>query len=383
MRNRPMPILLVLLVGVTLFGCVAAEKPGPRRSTILFAGDTSYGENYQQAEADAGRVNILETEGYDYSFLKLDRLLRGSDLVVANLETPVTDLERSPLVDKSYVHWSDVDKTPAGLRRHHIEIVSLANNHAMDFGQQGLAQTLAVLSDARIESFGAGATEGEASAPWRRDIRVGERLFPLRILGAQAYTPLLENLALYAEGDRPGLHLLDKKKTVEILSALKRAEPDSFVVVFPHWGENYRWRSGTQQRMAHKLVDAGADLILGHGAHMLQEIEQYNGTWIAYSIGNLMFNSVGRYARFRAPPYSLPVQLIIEREDERWKKTLRFYPIVSDNTRTRYQPRPVTETEFAEVYEMLGKKSGDPAGFRAGTTTGKDEIGQHIEVRLD
>jgi len=375
----------VLLLGATLAGCAGPteDKNGPRRFTILFAGDTSYGENYQQADARAGAENILETRGYDYSFGGLDPLLLGSDLVVANLETPITDLERSPLTDKRYVHWSDVDQAPAGLSRHNIEVVSLANNHSMDFGSPGLAQTLALLADTRIEVFGAGMSEDAAAAPWRRDLGIGDATFPLRLIGAQSYHPSLERFAFYARGDTPGVYLLDETETAQRIRSLKREEPDSFVVVLPHWGENYRWRSQTQQRMAHDLVDAGADLILGHGAHMLQEIERYEGKWIVYSLGNFMFNSAGRYARFRVPPYSMPARLVVERQGQHWKKILRLYPILSDNTKTRYRPRPVSETEFAEVYEKLGRKHGRPAEFAAMTATGKDGIGPYIEIALD
>jgi hypothetical protein len=376
-------------VGLLLAGAVAGcatptpEKRGPQSFTILFVGDTSYGENYQEAAAKAGGENILESRGYDDPFRKLDPLLSGSDLVVANLETPITDLERSPLTGKAYIHWSDIDKAPAGLRRHGIEVVSLANNHSMDFGPPGLVQSLAVLADARIESFGAGEDENAAGAPWRRDIRVGDAVFPLRIIGAQDYGSFLEKFSFYARDDAPGVYLLDEKETAERLRSLKRVEPDSFVVVFTHWGENYRWRSRTQQRMAHRLVDAGADLILGHGAHMLQEIEQYDGKWIAYGLGNFMFNSAGRYARFQAPPYSLAAQLIVERENGRWKKTMRFYPIVSNNIKTRYRPRRVTDSEFSEVYETLVRKSDPPTDLNAKVTTARDGIGHYIEIRLD
>jgi len=384
-RNLLAPAGVGLLLGAVLLCCATCgeEKRGPRRLTILFAGDTSYGENYQQAAARAGAANILETRGYDYSFGGLDPLLLGSDLVVANLETPITDLLRTPLTGKRYIHWSDVEKAPAGLRRHNIEVVSLANNHSMDFGSPGLVQTLALLTDARIDVFGAGMSEDAAAAPWRRDLRIGDATFRLRIIGAQARQPNLERFAFYARGDTPGVQLLDKTETAERIRSLKRDEPDAFVVVFPHWGENYRWRSNTQQRMAHELVDAGADLILGHGAHMLQQVERYEGKWIVYSLGNFMFNSAGRYARFRVPPYSMPAQLVVERENRQWHKTLRLYPILSDNTKTRYRPRPVTEAEFGEVYEELGRKHGRPAEFFAMTATGKNDFGPYLEIALD
>jgi hypothetical protein len=374
--------VFVFLAGLWT-GCTASP---PDRYTILFAGDTSYGENYQTEYARGGSVNILEARGYDYSLEKLKPLLLSSDLVVANLETPVTDIERSPLTGKGYIHWSDVTKTPAGLRRHNIRVVSLANNHAMDFGVPGLDQTLRVLSGAGIESFGAGMNETAASEPWRRDIRVGDAVLPLRVIGALAYNwPLDRHYSFYARGDTPGIHvlLLKERSVAEQVRLIKEAEPTAFVVVFPHWGQNYKWKDKAQERMAHRLVDAGADLILGHGAHMMQELELYKGRWIAYSLGNFMFNSGGRYAKLGVRPYSLPARLLLEREGDQWKKTLRFYPIFSDNNVTRYRPRPVTRREFAEVVSILGEKSGDRTAFSRRTRTDQDQFGYHIEIHLD
>jgi hypothetical protein len=380
------------LIAIALASCLlgsgcggeATRERDPDRVTILFAGDTSYGENYQVREARRGGVNILEAEGYDHSFAGLLPLLRDADLVVANLETPITSLRRSPLAGgKRIIHWSHIEKAPAGLRRHNIGVVSLANNHAMDFGAAGLTETLRALAREGIETFGAGRNEEAAKEPWRRDFHLGGRVWPLRVIGAFAYSRLYrDKFSFYARGERPGVHALTESEILAQVQALKRAEPEAFLVVFPHWGKNYVWRNAAQERLAHRLVDAGADLVLGHGAHMLQEIELYRDRWIAYGIGNFMFNSHGRFGELDVPPFGLPVRLIVEQVDGRVEKTLRFYPIFSDNPRTRYQPRMVTRSEFDRVWRLLEERSRDPEAFAREAGRGKDGAGHYLEVRL-
>ena len=67
--------------------------------------------------------------------------------------------------------------------------------------------------------------------------------------------------------------------------------------------------------MGHKLIDAGADLVIGHGAHNLQQIERYRDHWIIYSLGNFLYNNFGNFNKYNAPPYSLIVKLILEQNN--------------------------------------------------------------------
>jgi poly-gamma-glutamate capsule biosynthesis protein CapA/YwtB (metallophosphatase superfamily) len=253
----------------------------------------------------------------------------------------------------------------------------------MDFGAGGLAETLANLDGAGIESFGAGMNEEDAKRPWSRVIRVGTHELSLRVIGTFYLSRVYdEKYSFYARSDKPGVYGLRQDGLVRQLRALKKAEPESFVVLFPHWGRDYRWNHRGQTRLAHALIDAGADLILGHGAHMMQEIELYRGRWIAYGIGNLMFNSGGRYTKLGAPPYSMPARLVLEDAGGALRKTVRFYPIVSNNMLTGFQPRAVTFREFAEVYKLLRERSWDPEAFAESTWIGRDAAGTYLAVRL-
>jgi hypothetical protein len=141
------------------------------------------------------------------------------------------------------------------------------------------------------------------------------------------------------------------------VDGIRKADPAAFIVYFPHWGENYKWKTAEQTATAHACIDAGVNLVIGHGAHMLQEIEQYRGKWIAYSIGNLMFNAAGRYAANKVDPFSLPAILNVRQAAGRLALSLELYPIVSDNKVTGYQPRPVTPEEFSRAQGTLFSRS--------------------------
>jgi hypothetical protein len=352
--------------------------------TVLFGGDTSYGESYQKLEVERGLDNLIETKGYDYPFERLRPLLSSSDLVVINLETPITTEEVSPFEGrKRYIHKDDYVQAVAGLKRQNIQAVSLANNHALDYGKPGLDQTLMALRKNGIEFFGAGDNSELAGTPWSRTIRVGSKTVHLTVVGAFSFRPNYEHdFAFYAKEDRPGVYMLEEESIIATIRSVKKQYPEAFLVIYPHWGWNYRWRNQNQMYLAQRMIDAGADLIIGHGAHMLQEVERYQGRWIIYSIGNLVFASPGRYQKFKAPPFSLPARLHIKTDGGSTKMAVRLYPIVSDNQLTGYQPRPVNFAEFNRVSSLLIERSIDRSMFSRTVNQDIDDIGFYLEFAL-
>ena len=124
---------------------------------MLFVGDTCFGENYQETIKKRGGVNILEQYGYAYPLEKVKPLMMESQLVVLNLDAPITDLKKSPYEDeKDFVHWAHVEKAPEALLKHNVSVVTLANHHMFDYGQPGFEQTLAVLHRKGFTTLGAG-----------------------------------------------------------------------------------------------------------------------------------------------------------------------------------------------------------------------------------
>jgi poly-gamma-glutamate capsule biosynthesis protein CapA/YwtB (metallophosphatase superfamily)/glutathione synthase/RimK-type ligase-like ATP-grasp enzyme len=362
-----------------------ADKSADTTLEILFVGDTSFGENYQQRLEDTGRENILKSKGYEYPLAKMKSLLTSVDFVVANLETPITDIQTSPFVDKkAYVHWSDVVKAPAQLLQHNIYAVSLANNHSFDYGNEGFSQTLDILEKAKIHYFGAGRNQQEASEALIIESNIAGHAFSCAIIGAfQESSSYRRDYQAYAEGEKGGVNALHIDTVIKNIRAIKAYNPDTFVIVFPHWGYNYEWKSPAQMREAKALIDNGADFILGHGAHMLQEIEHYNNKWIAYSIGNFMFNSPGRYAQHKAPPYGFVAKLIVRAENDALSLACRLYPVVTDNKQTHYQTTFVTEPQFNDVCEVLTEKNTSSNTFLHSLARNKDDHGHYLELPIN
>ena len=348
--------------------------------TIALLGDTSFGENYQAEYEAAGRGNILIDQGYAYSLERFRSLLSACDLVIANLETPLTSLRHSALQgSKQYVHWSDVEATPLALGDLHVHAVSLANNHTMDQGAAGLQETLQSLARHGIASFGAGMHEDDATRPFVHHAQLGGGTRRLAVFGAfEVRRRYLLEYGFYAGPGLPGVASLRSAAVGERIRELKQQDPDTYVVVFPHWGQNYLWRTPKQTRLARELVEAGADLIVGHGAHMLGEIERVGDAWTVYSLGNFVFNSEGSYAEQDAPPYSLIAVLTFAAGSTGAPPSLRLYPILSDNSATRYQPRFLSHEEFEHATAVLLEHSPDTAGLRKNLRTGQDEFGPFL-----
>jgi hypothetical protein len=168
-----------------------------------------------------------------------------------------------------------------------------------------------------------------------------------------------------------------------IVADLKRDDPKIFVIAYPHWGRNYRWASKTQRRNAHAMIDSGVDLIIGHGAHLIQEVERYKGHWIAYSLGNFVFGSPGRYEKKHAHPYGAIGVLQLSPDGDGVAERLRLYPTFTNNLVTNYQSRFVTEAEFGEVRTLLRAHSESADRFDKIVHPGADEYGFFLDLSGD
>ncbi|MEZ4441554.1 MAG: CapA family protein [Polyangiaceae bacterium] len=331
-----------LFLGVVLTACAVApsREPAPTpsepaslpgRTRLSFGGDVYFGETYPGGPRQRYELPALP---------ELGPLIVNFESVLAAPGSPSALTGR-----KRYIHAS-APPTMDALAALGVVAVSLANNHAGDFGLPALLATRSAFAARGIVAFGAGESLDAADRPFVRD--------GVAVWGSYWRRPRYESYGAYAEDRRGGVSPLDVDRLAEAVRAAKAGDPGLFAVVFPHWGRNYRWRRDEQRHLAEALVDAGADLVLGHGAHVHQEIERHRGRWILYNLGNFLFHTPGRYAEApEVPPRGLVVSLV-QAPDEAWLE-LRF--LDSDNQRTAYRPRLLDGSELEEALAALGARS--------------------------
>ena len=242
------PIRLAAIVAIALFvmAVTACEKkpaqvtPLPANSVkILFLGDTSFGENY------GGTPKVLKKNGYTFPLEKVAPLLNDATFTIANLETPITDIEESPFKDsKAWCHWTHVEHAPRTLKQFGIRTVGLANNHTLDFGMPGLEQTLKIIKDNQMVAFGAGLNEIDACQPFFKTFEVGANKQKIAVIAGFEYSSRYENkYDFFAKGDKGGACRLSRDKIGQQIKRIKGEDPSTFVVIYPHWGKNYAWKS--------------------------------------------------------------------------------------------------------------------------------------------
>lgn len=208
--------------------------------------------------------------------------LKSADFVFANLETPVT--AGSPVPTASMSFRSDPEVVPA-MRDANIGVVSLANNHVMNAGVTGLADTLRNLDGGGIQHSGAGENLTAALAPVivvRNGIKIAFLAFNDTDVVPSSYG---------ATATHPGTALMDISR---MTTAVQSAKTESDVVIVSmHSGKEYTPSPDVSQTaFARAAIDAGAALVIGHHPHVVQTVEQYKGKYILYSLGNFIFDQM-------------------------------------------------------------------------------------------
>ena len=227
--------------------------------------------------------------------------MHSCDYVIGNLECPATNIHQPDY--KLYVFRADPEWLPA-LKAHGITHLNLANNHSIDQGRAGLVDTWRNVTAAGIIPFGAGNTMSEAAEPLI--IRAaGEPGLSPQVSLPSCLSPqngdlrniyvvptlrlALENFS-YLTG-KPSVSQEPEDSLVARIHGIRDKDPSAVIVVCPHWGAEHALRPlALQKRLAHRMIDAGADIIIGHHTHTWQTVEEYQGKRIYYSIGNVIFD---------------------------------------------------------------------------------------------
>ena len=355
------------LVAGSRLAPASTETPNPTavdEVRILIGGDTYFGEYYQRLRADRGQIDYLKAFGYRYSGEKLKPLFQRADISLLNLECALTTMEMSPLNGrKSYILGGAPDPTVDALKDLGVDAVLLGNNHAMDYGADGLRDTLQALENGGIAAAGAGEDKAASQAPFKCDFfRSGSRFRLAVISGYEFNNAYEDDYRFYAGEKRAGVNNIHIQRLRSQIEELK--DEGYFVVVSPHWGENYCLRNYDQRRLAGRMIyDCRADLIIGHGPHVYNEFERMGDNWVLYSIGNLIFNSEGEYARQQLNPYSFLSELVVQFFPAGYRVALDLYPILSCNQMSHFQPDFLDDREFDRFTEQLRAQQYDPYFF--------------------
>jgi|GEM_PF-492925 len=237
---------------------------------LAFVGDILQGEYIN---------GYLQQEGYSYPFEEALFHLTSADITAGNLEMPITT--RDNPADKTYV-FKGKPEALSGLVDAGIDIVSLANNHTLDHGVDGMLDTRKYLDEYGIAHVGAGNNAEEAYA----SVIMEANGIKVAYVGTSKVLPEVSWKATpYQAG------LAESYQPEQTLQAIEKVEEEAHItVVLVHWGEERKDHPNSDQlALAKKYVDAGADIVIGSHPHVLQGFEQYNGKWIAYSLGNFVF----------------------------------------------------------------------------------------------
>lgn len=267
--------------------------PKPDQPIILLAvGDIMLGRSVN--------AKMRQLNDFQYPFRKTADILRSADLTFGNLESPFWP--DCPTVNSSMVFCAD-PKAIQGLTFSGIDILSIANNHILNYGSQGKQYTVNLLQQNGILS----SAENNIAIKQYNNLTIGFL----------------------------SLDLTKTRSNQQILDMVTRyASQAGILVVSLHWGNEYADKpTQTQKELAHSLIDAGADLIIGHHPHVIQPTEEYRSKLIFYSLGNFVFDQTWSKETRKGNI----AKIVLE------GKTIKSYEEIPVYLNKDYQPEIVTD----------------------------------------
>lgn len=283
--------------------------------TILLVGDIMLGR---------GVEGLIRKNSIYYPFQEINQFLRGVDIVFGNLEGPI--VSNPPEFPTNSLKFAFNPELIKGIFRSHFNLFSLANNHTPDMGKEGLAETKKWLRKYGMAFVGNPFSDSSDNL---------------------SYSFIRDNITFLAFNQIfPFIH--KEEEMMKAIKTVKFLNPDNFLIVSIHWGEEYQLtNSQTQQKLAYKIIEAGADLIIGHHPHVVQNIEKYRGKLIFYSLGNFIFDQY----------FSLDTQqgLAVGLEIYPDRLSCRLFPLQINLS----QPALMKQNKASEFLIQLAKRSDD------------------------
>ncbi len=252
---------------------------GEQRPTVLtFGGDICFADNYVVMQ----HLKTTENGLFDCIDPRWADEMRAADIAVLNNEFTISE-RGTPLAGKMYAFRADPSHT-ALYNELGVNFVTLANNHAYDFGRDAFLDTMEILRANGVDYAGGGRNAEEAQKPFYYLVN-GRKIALISATRAEKNIMTPE-----AEEDSPGVfRCYDPERLKQVLAEAKACS--DYVILFVHWGtEHTDVLEPVQKTTAHEYIDAGADLIIGAHAHQLQGIEFYRGKAIFYNLGNFWFD---------------------------------------------------------------------------------------------
>ncbi len=272
--------------------------PPPQIFTMLFVGDIFLGRAVER---------LTEEYGDHYPFLKTADLIRNADIAVGNFEGSVPEIH-VPTPSMGFVFSINTRFFPI-LEATGFDILSLANNHAYDYGFAGFTHTRTVCAETDIVCTG-------------HPHNLPEYATTSVLLGTTTVGIL-------------SIHALVSLENSELIASVQSMEQNEMNIAYIHWGTEYeRIHSQSQETLAHLLIDAGIDAVIGHHPHVVQDIEVYKDRPIFYSLGNFVFDQYFSEDVMRGIGVNLTIS----------DTTLTYAVIPFESATLRSQPRVLEDT---------------------------------------
>ena len=297
--------------------------------TMAFTGDIYLSDKLYGYYAESGVTGFLSQ--------KLAEIFSNTDLMICDHEYASTDLPDSYKDTRQLYNFKSPTYYEAIWKDLGVDIVTLANNHTMDYGRQSLLDTMAALDAQGIAYVGAGKNLEEAKSAEIRYVN-GKKI---AILGSSRFIP---DVDWYAQANKPGImttyESTDRFSMMkEEITRLKEEEKCDIVAVFVHFGKEKSYDILENQKIiAHGYVDAGADFVIGSHAHNLQGIEIYKGAPIYYNLGNFLFGN-----------YEVDTMLVNIKINEDNSVESSIVPCKS----SQYKTRDAVGQEVQEIYDFV------------------------------
>lgn len=275
-REKP-PVRIILETEAGPEGTEESTRQAKEKEdcVLLFAGDVYLSSHVLNAYDRAGGIHGVLDEG-------IREEIAASDIFMVNQEFPFTE-RGTAAADKQFTFRLPIERMQL-MNEMGIDIVTLANNHILDFGPEGLLDSLDALDEAGILHVGGGKDLEQAKRPEFIEVKG-------RTIGFLGTSRVYMDASWAAGASHPGVFsTYDSRQAVEAIREAK--ELCDYLVVYVHWGVERETTPKEYQRvMGREYIDAGADLVIGSHPHVLQPMEYYEGKPIVYSLGNFVFGS--------------------------------------------------------------------------------------------